>query len=237
MSDEYFYNINIIRSSNDPNVKLVNIEKQTIIVQFLYNLLHDTKFQNKNIYTFIDKMPVLSKVVMSQNPIARKNINLVKSQIDTAMRSLANKQSPSARIIDYAFKYNKTMNCIYEHAKREYNLDDQKISVHIDRQRLGISKSSLGNVIGNIICKASIPGGRRDNYIKAIETNGRIMILKARSKLFEEGINDVNIGAYLTNHSGKYYNPFTAGALKWDREARHIYFEYNNGRENVKVSD
>jgi hypothetical protein len=233
--NDYIFNIRMIRNSSDPHVKLLHIEKQTVIVQFLYNLLQNPEFQNSDVYNLINTLPALIKIVIDQKLIAQKNIQLLKNQLDLANQSLANKQSSASKIIDYTFKYNKTLNCIYDQAAREYNLDNKDISAHIKRQMIGTSKSSLGNVIGNIICKASLANTTSDIYIKATEANGSIMLLKARSKLYEDAVSDVNIAAYLTNHSREYYNPFTGGALKWDRDTKQIYFEFNTGKENIEV--
>lgn len=236
ISDDYFFNLRMIRSSSDPNVKLLYIEKQSVIVQFLYNLLQNPAFQNGAIYNYINNLPTLIKTVIDQKRIARKNILLLKNQLDLAAQHLSANQSPTAKIIEYTYKYNKTLNCIYSHAERAYNLDNQEISDYIKRQKSVILKADLDNMIGNVICEAGIPHVKSDIYIKAVETNGRIMILKGRSKLYEDKINEVNIGSFLTNHSDKYYNPFTGEALKWDRDANQIYFKYNTGKENVKVS-
>lgn len=236
ISGVYSFNLRMIRTSSDSNVKLLFIKNQIVVVQFLYNLLQSPEYQNETLYGFINNMPLLIKTVVGQKPIAQKNILLLKQQLDTAIKSLAGKESPIKQITDYTFKYNKTMNCIFDEATRKYNLDNLDVSAYIKRQKTVLPKAEIDNAIGNIICRASTPVVVSDPYIKAIETNGRIMMLKARSKLFEEKINEVNYDAYLTNHGDKYFNPFTERALKWDSSAKQIYFQYNNGKENVKVS-
>lgn len=236
ISDDYMYNIRMIRTSTDPHVKLLHIKKEIIIAQFLYNLLQHPEFQHDQIYHFISQLPFLVKEVTDQKLIAQKNILLVKHQLDLANQTLTSSQSNPAKIIDYTFKYNKTLNCIYAHATAEYNLDDREISLHLKRQKTDTSKASLDNVIGNIICNANISSGENDIYVRAVEANGGLMILKARSKLYEDKINDLNVAAYLTNRSGDYFNPFTGAALQWDRDAKQIYFEYNDGIHNVKIS-
>lgn len=236
MHDEYYTNLRTIQYSDDPDVKNLYLDKQKVIVQFIYYVLQNPKFQNNDIYRFIDHIPVLGKSVISQKFIAQKNIQHVKNQLDQANKNLSKIRSATTKIIDYTYKYNQTLNCVFEHATNEYNLDNQGIEEYIKRQTPDTSKARVDNVIGNIICKSSLPEKGTDIYIKAVEINGSIMILKARSKLFENKINIINFGAFLTNHSRTYYNPFTAGPLKWDRDANQIYFKYNNGNKIVKVS-
>jgi len=235
ISDDYLFNLVMIRNSSDPDVKYLHLQKQTINVQFLYNLLQRPEFQTKDVYNFINYLPVLAEEFLGQNLIARKDMLLVQGQLDAGRQYLSNQQSPAANIIDYTLKYNKTLNCIYAHASADYNLDNKKISLYLKAQKPAPSKASLDNLIGDLICNASIKTGTKDVNIKSVEVNGSVMILKARSKLFEENINDINATAYLTNHSGKYKNPFTEGALQWDRDSKQIYFDYTVGKENIRV--
>jgi len=232
----YYFNLNVIKQSNDPNVKLLHIDKQDVIVQFLYNLLNNPKFQTDKIYKLINHLPGLPKSAMDQKLIAKNKLQLIKEQLIQANSHLSGMQSVTADFIRYTYKYNKTLNCIFDRATRVYNLDNQEISEHISRQNTKPTKASLNNVIGNQICKANIPDSKVDLYIKAVETNGRLMILKARSNMYEEKINIFNIATYLNNHSAKYFNPFSGKPLSWDRDMHEIYFEYNDGKQNVRVS-
>lgn len=235
ISTNYFFNLIMIRNSKDPNVKLLYIEKQAVIAQFLYNLLNNPKFQNQNIYDLIDHLPILVKVVVDQKLIAKNKLQLLGNELAQANKKLSRAQSVTADFIKYTYKYNKTLNCIFGRAQNKYNLNDQDISDYI-RQNAASTKASLNNVIGNIICKTSMPDNGDDIFIKSVETNGKIMILKARNKIFENKVNIVNVGSFLNNHSGKYYNPFSGRALKWNRDTHEIYFEYNNGKRTVKVN-
>lgn len=232
----YYFNMNVIRHSSDPIVKLLFIKKQDVVIQFLYSLLNNPKYQNVSIYKFIDHIPELTKAVIALNLIAKNKLQLINNELVQANNKLSHSQSILADFSKYTYKYHKTLNCIFERATRKYNLDNSAISVHINRQTTPIQKAALDNVIGDAICKTSITDNKDDIFIRSVATNGRIMILKARSKILENKIDVFNIGAFLNNNSQIYHNPFTDRPLKWDRDMHQIYFEYNIGRKKVRVS-
>lgn len=234
--DNYYFNLKVIRHSNDPKVKLLHLEKQAIITQFLYNLLNKPKFQNKNIYHLIDHLPFLAKNGMSQALIAKKVLQLVNTELVQANKNLLRARSNTANFIKYTYKYGKTLNCVFDRATDKYNLGNQNISAYINRPNTSSAKASLDNMIGNAICKTSIADTDDNIFIKSVEINGRIMILKSRKSILENNIKIFNVDSYLNNHSEKFHNPFSGMPLKWDRDTHQIYFEYNNGGEKVKVS-
>lgn len=232
---DYNFNLMVIRSSSDPQVKLMHINKQVITIEFLNTLLQRPAYQNSGMYQQITRLPNLAKLVIDHGNVARHKILLLRQQLDLGQAAAKNMQGASAFIIHYAFKYNQTLNCIYRDAVRKYNLNVMDPASHIRAQEKARPKPGLDNVIGNVICNASLPQGDSAYYTQAVEANGRMMILKARSRILEEGISDVNINAFLTNNAARFFNPFSAAALKWDREAHRIFFEYNNGQEPVRV--
>ena len=235
MSD-YSFNHMIIRNSSDPEVKLLHIKKQTITAELIYSLLQDPGFQNDGMYKLVNSMPALAGEVIDHSNIARKKVKLIKTQIDQGNEQAATLRAAAAYIFDYTFKYHKTLNCIYNDAVRTYNLDGKDPLAHIRSQASTNPKPGMDNLIGNIICLASIPASDSRYYTNAVEASGKLIILKARSKMLEQGIRDININAFLTNNSTYFYNPFTGGALNWDRDARQIFFEYNDGQAMVRIS-
>lgn len=236
VSDDYYFNIRTIKASSDLRIKLLYTEKQSLIQQFLYKLLQSHSFQDPRFYSLINRLPVLTTEVLDQKLIAQKSIVLLKSQLDLARQRISDSSTPTAILLEYTFKYNKTMNCIYSRADAKYNLHNLNLASLISRPPAVTLPSALDNVVGNIICKAGIPASTQAFDIYAGETNGRMMILKAQSRLFEDKVSKANIATYLNNHSSKYYNPFTGGPLKWDRDNRQIYFEYTRDKDVVRVS-
>lgn len=173
---------------------------------------------------------------MDQRLIARNTLELHKNDLVQANQKLSNMHSSDGNFIRYTYKYHKTLNCIFDRARTKYNLGDLDISTYIQHLKPINTKASLDNAIGYAICQKSISDNEDDIFIKSVETNGKIMILKARSKILENKIDIFNISTYLNNHSNQYFNPFTSSPLKWNSDMHQIYFDYNNGNKKIRVS-
>jgi len=232
---DYFFNLMVIRNSNDPVNKMLYIKKQDITVDFINTLMRNPAYQTAAFYKLVNYVPVMSKQDLDYSNIARNKMlffkNLFNSYENTERSSILAKN-----IFAYAFKYNKTLNCIYANFDKELNLSNLSPSDYLKAQQTGLKKARLTNVIGDTICSVSVPEYISSDFIRAVEVNGRIIMLKARSKAYETGIREINVNVFLTNNSDKFYNPFTKQALHWDRDKKQIYFGYNNGRQNVRVS-
>jgi len=232
---DYFFNLMVIRNCNDPVNKMLYIKKQDITIDFINTLMRNPAYQTGAFYKLINYVPVMSEQDLDYSNIARNKMlffkNLFNSYENTERSSiLAN------NIFAYAFKYNKTLNCIYANLDKELNLSNLSPTDYLKAQQSGLKKARLTNVIGDTICSVSVPEYISSDFIRAIEANGRIIMLKARSKAYENGIREINVNVFLTNNSDKYYNPFTKQALNWDRDKKQIYFVYNNGKQDVRVS-
>lgn len=231
---DYFFNMMVIKESSDPVNRMLYVEKQVITAELLNTLLQVPGYQNQDFYKLINYLPIMDEKVIDFSGIARSKVLYFKKVFD----SHAGHEKPGALpgyLHDYLFKYNKTLNCIYDYMSKELNLDAKSPLIHIRTQQEEIPKARLTNIIGDVVCSDSIPVHIRDYYTRAVEANGSILMLKARSTSIEKGIPDINMNVFLNDNSEKYYNPFTKEALKWDREKKRIYFEYNNGQENLRV--
>ena len=232
---DYFFNQLVIKNSSDPVDKMLHIEKQIITADFLNTLLQVPAYQNQDFYKLINYLPVMDEEALDFSKIARSKVLYFKKQFDNHVSSGESGVMPDY-MLAYVFKYNKTLNCIYNNMDRELNLDARSPLMHVKAQQEANPKASLTNVIGDVICSVSIPGHVSDYFTRAVEANGSIMMLKARSASIEQGIPDINMNVFLNDNSEKYYNPFTKEALKWDRDMKRIYFEYNNGEENIRIT-
>jgi hypothetical protein len=232
---DYFFNLLVIKNSSDPVTKMFYLEKQSIIVEFLYTVLLDPAYQNSDFYKLIEYIPILDEESLDFRKVARDKILFFKKQLDSRQAYAGKGSSAAKYILEYTFKYNKTLNCIYDSVNKELNLDNKDPVAHIKVQKVKIPKARIDNVLGDIICNVSIPEYYSEYYSKAIEVNGKILMIKALAESTEKGIRDINMHVFLNNSRDKYYNPFNAQALGWDRDARRIYFEYNNGIENIRV--
>lgn len=232
---DYLFDLMAIKNATDPVNKMLFIDKISITMDFLNTLLHDPAYQNSTILKPIELLPVLDKEMLDYSNMARARLLFYKKQFDSY--TIAAKSSAvTQNVLDYSFKYNKTLNCIYANLNKELNLDNKTPLAHLEAQKTGVTKPRLVNVAGDIICNVSTPEYESTYFTREVETNGRILMLKARAKALEKGISEFNMTAFLTNNSDKYYNPFTREALKWDSTSKQVYFEYNNGKNNVRVS-
>lgn len=232
---DFIFDLVVIKNSTDPANKMLFTDKLSITLDFLNTLLQDPAYQNSIIYKPIGYLPILDKAALDYSKIARSRLVYFKSQFDGYTNSVKN-SSIAENVFDYTFKYNRTLNCIYNNLNRELNLDNKMALAHLKAQQAQVLKPRLTNMIGDMICGVSTPEYESNYLIKEIEVNGKILMLKARAKALEQAVPAFNMNAFLTNNADKYYNPFTREALKWDGTNNQIYFEYNNGKKNVRVS-
>jgi len=226
----------VIRQSNDPAVKSLFIEKQTITVEFVHVLLKKETFNRKSMHDMIARMPAPDFIAINMKNIAHKEIIYIDRQLKKIHSFSTDSQLVNEHVIDYVFKQNRTLNCIYADLAKVLNLRGKSLQEYLASQGMVVRKASLINIVGDAICISYTQNLVGIDTAKLIELKGRVIILKARNAARINGIPDLNMAAFLNNNQNKYSNPVTGEALKWDRDSGRIYFEFTVNNKKTRVA-
>jgi hypothetical protein len=226
----------VIRQSNDPLVKSLFIEKQSITVELAHVLLKKDTFNSKSMHNLIAKLPVPDFDAINTRYIAHTELGYMDRQLKTIRSFAVRSELINENVIDYVFKPNRTLNCIYADLAKVLNLQGKSLQDYLASQGRVMRKASLINIVGDAICISYAQKHVGIDTEKLIELKGKLIILRARSAARKSGIPDLNMTAFLNNNQGKYANPVTGEALKWDRETRRIYFEFTVDNKKTRVA-
>ncbi len=226
----------VIGQSNDPEVKALFIEKQSITVEFAHVLLKNDAYNNKSMHQMITRLPVPNFNAINMQHIAHTELDYIDRQLKTIRLLATGSQLINENVIDYVFKPNRTLNCIYTDLAKVLNLQGKSLQDYLASQGRVMRKASLINIVGDAICINYAQKHVGIDTARLIELKGKVIILRARSAARKSDIPDLNMTAFLNNNQLKYANPVTGEALKWDRETRRIYFEYTVDNQKTRVA-